>query len=114
MMCYITSEILPSSVPKTQISNAIFLKFDLFSSSHSTVQRLGHEINHHHRLAQRLKMDGAIPLLPLYDCMECTGKTVPFDFPSLNIQNTGKDHMLACIHITTYMSRNNVNKHGNQ
>jgi len=59
----------------------------------------------HRRLAQTLKINGAIPLLPLYVCMECIGKTVPFDFGSLNMSvqtdNTGNDHMLACILITT-------------
>jgi len=60
----------------------------------------------HSRLGQRLKMSGAIPLLPLYACMECTRKTVPFDFGSLNMSaqtdNTEyRQGSFACILITT-------------
>ena len=110
-MCYTASKILLSSVPKIQIGNAIFLKFDLFLFSHIKRQRplqnwgslpgikqLGHEINHSSPPSAKIKYES---LLPLYACMECTKKTVPLDFGSLNIRNTGKDHLLAFIVITT-------------
>jgi len=70
-------------------------------------------------LGQRLKISGAIPLLPLYAYMESTGKTVPFDFGSLNmsVQTDNTEYSqgsFACLYTHNYLSLHNVNKCGNQ
>jgi hypothetical protein len=135
MMCYIKSEILlSSSTPKILISNAIFLKLDMFVSSPTKVQRQRHlqnwdsflgiqqpgrEINHSLLPSTKIKSEWSYTSTsPI--CLNGQGK--PY-LGSLNmsVQTGSTEHRQgshAYLHIhnylTTYMSLNNVNKYGNQ